>query len=86
MEVWLRIGGETEVWVIEIRTTQNLWFWNGTASIFRYNVDFRISIPQTSWLPSIIPDGTECGGKWVVTIVENVESRFAESMRTLNWS
>ena len=68
---------ETEVWVIEIWTTQNLWLWNGTASIFRYNVDIR---------KSIIPDGTECGGKWVVTIVENHESRFAESMRTLNWS
>ena len=27
-----------------------------------------------SWWPSIISDGTECGGKWVVTIVENVES------------
>ena len=45
----------------------------------------RISNPQISWWPSIIPDGTECGGKRVVTIVENVESKFAESMRTLNW-
>ena len=36
-----------------------------------------------SWWPSIILDGTECGGKWVVTIVEHVESRFAELMRTL---
>ena len=35
VEVSLRIGGETEVWVIEIWTTQNLWLWNGTASIFR---------------------------------------------------
>ena len=54
---------------------------NGSASII-----FRISIPQISWWPSIISDGTECGGKWVVTIVEHVESRFAELMRTLNWS
>ena len=32
VEVSLRIGGETEVWVIEIWTIQNLWLWNGTAS------------------------------------------------------
>ena len=59
VEVSPGIGGETEVWVIEIWTTQNLWLWNGTASIFRYNVDFRISIPQILWWPLIISDGTE---------------------------
>ena len=32
VEVSLGIGGETEVWVIEIWTTQNIWLWNGTAS------------------------------------------------------
>ena len=32
LEVSLWIRRETEVWVIEIWTSQNLWLWNGTAS------------------------------------------------------
>ena len=53
VEVSLEIGGETEVWVMKIWMTQNLWLWNGTVSIiFRYHVDFRISIRgghRSSW-------------------------------------